>query len=388
MKVSDVEITPVSVPFVEPVPWRYGVARGVTTALITIRTDDGVCGVGEAPGEPTIDVVVNALRALTPLLLGEDPRRVRDIRTRFSRAGAEHFPYVYNIAIAGIEMALLDICGKALGCPVYDLLGGRTNDSIEFYWHVNAGHVNTGADSAAAAGESVLAGLSRGFRTMYLKGSSDIGRDLDLAESVRSKAGANIALRIDPNEGWNALDAHRHVSRIGALNLEFLEQPFAKDDLRSARRFGAEAGVRLAANQSAWLLQDLARVLKFDAADVIVTGIHQCGGLLPLMTAAQMCALGGKPLVRHSLCELGVATAAAVHILAAIPPSGLAHQTHLCLLADDLLDAPWRFDAGQLAVRHSPGLSVRLNPEAVERYSKQYQQFGEYRGYAPLGDQD
>lgn len=379
MRITDVEVTPISVPFVEPVRWRYGAASGVTSAIVRIVTDQGIEGFGEAPGEPTIGVILQALDALRGALVGRDPRRIRDIVDAFALSGADHFPYVYNTAVAAVEMALVDICGKALGCPAYDLLGGRTNDDVEFYWHVNP----VGADETTSAANAARAGLDRGFRTMYLKGSSDVERDISLSEEIRRQVGDGVALRIDPNEAWRPLDARRFRARLMALQLEFLEQPFPKDDHESARRLSAETGIAVAANQSAWRLQDLATVLKVGAADVVVTGIHQCGGMLRLVAAAELCALAGVPLVRHSICDLGIGTAAAMQVLATVPDSGLAHQTHLTLFAGDLIEEPWRFDGGRLTVPTAPGLGVTVRQEAVQRYARLYQEVGEFRGYAP-----
>ncbi|MGI8761564.1 MAG: mandelate racemase/muconate lactonizing enzyme family protein [Jatrophihabitantaceae bacterium] len=378
MRITNVEITPISVPFVEPVRWRYGVASGVSSAIVRITTDEGVEGFGEAPGEPTIDVVIHALAALRHGLLGKDPRRVREIIGAFAMSGADHFPYVYNTAVAALEMALLDICGKALGCPIYDLLGGRTNESLEFYWHVNPVR-----DERSAVAEAAQVGLDRGFHTMYLKGSADVERDVTLTEAIRAQVGVDVALRIDPNEAWHPLGARRFAERIAALPLEFLEQPFPKDAHAAARRFSSETGIAVAANQSAWRLQDLALVLRWGAADVVVTGIHQCGGMLRLVAAAEQCALAGVRLVRHSVCDLGIGTAAAVQVLATMPDGGLAHQTHLTLFVDDLLEDPWRFEAGKLAVPTAPGLGITVREEALQRFARHYQELGEYRGYAP-----
>ncbi len=380
MRITHIHFTPISVPFIEPVPWRYGVAAGVSSVVVQIETDAGIEGLGEAPGEPTVGVVLQALEALRDHLLGQDPRKVRKIVAGFDLAGADHFPFVFNIAVAALEMALMDICGKALNAPIYDLLGGRTNDHLEFYWHVNP--ADGTPDSAAAAAK---AGLARGFRTMYMKGGVDLVRDLLLLESVRAVVGEDVALRIDPNEGWRPVDVWMNMDRLRALRLQFIEQPFPKDDHHSAIRLSAASGILVAANQSAWRLVDLTEVLRRHAADVVVTGIHQSGGVLRFAAAAELCALARIPLVRHSLCDLGIATAAALHVLAAVPGSGLAHQTHLSLFVDDLLESPWQFDGGALTVSRAPGLGVALRPAAVQEFAHHYQEVGEFRGYAPRG---
>lgn len=383
MRITRVQFTPISVPFIEPVPWRYGVATGVSSVVVRIETDTGVEGFGEAPGEPTVGMVLQALEALRPHLQDRDPRKVRKIVTGFGSSGADHFPFIFNIASAAIETALLDICGKALGAPLYDLLGGRTNDRVEFYWHVNSGSGDV--ESIAADAQR---GLSRGFRTMYLKGGVDLNRDLLLADAIRHAVGPDVALRIDPNEGWRPLDVWANLDRLREVRLEFVEQPFPKDDYQSARRLSMNEGIAVAANQSAWRLVDLNEVLRRHAADVVVTGIHQCGGVLRFATAAESCAMVGIPFVRHSLCELGIATAAALHVLATVPSSGLAHQTHLTLFADDLLEIPWQFADGSLAVPELPGLGISMKAWALEQYAGLYRDVGEYRGYAPQGSMD
>lgn len=378
MRITGVTVTPVSVPFVRPVRWRFGTMDGMTSALISVTTDAGIDGVGEVPGVPDLGIVLAAVEFFASALVGEDPLRLRRAMQRARSRGAEHFPFVANVALAAFEMAMWDICGKALDAPVHQLLGGRSNEAVPFYWHVNSPD-----GSNAEAVEHARAGLEAGFTTLYVKGTDDVRQDLELMQALRSAAGPDIALRLDPNEGWNYLDAVKYESLLREVDLQFLEQPFDMRATRAARELRERVGVPVAANQSAWLLADVHAVLDAAAADVIVTGLFQAGGLLELEAAAALCRVFGVPLVRHSLCDLGVATAAALHLLGTWPTRQLAHQTHLTLFEHDLLASPLTFDAGCLTVPEGPGLGAELDPAAVARYARRFAESGAYESYVP-----
>lgn len=376
MKVTRVDVTPLSVPFVTPVRWRFGTMGGITSALVRVRTDSGIEGIGEAPGVPGIRIVLDCLDFFEPAVVGADPMDVRQFVERAEGLGAMHFPYVANVGLAAIEMALWDICGKALGVPVCQLFGGKCSTSAPFYWHVNAPSGST-ADAVTHAEE----GLGRGYSTLYVKGSDDARADLEVMQALRRLAGPGVALRLDPNEGWRPLDCLHNRDLLREVRLELLEQPFdsrALDDLRELRE---GLGVPVAANQSAWLLADVRAVLEARAADAVVTGLHQAGGLLNLNAAEAFCRTARVPLIRHSLCDLGVATAAALQLLATWPDGGFAHQTHLQLVEHDLLASRLEFVQGRLPVPTGPGLGVELDEDAVGHFAARFERDGEYRSY-------
>ncbi|MGH9029562.1 MAG: mandelate racemase/muconate lactonizing enzyme family protein [Acidimicrobiales bacterium] len=378
MQITRVDVTPLSVPFSKPVRWRYGTMAGVTTALVRVRTDSGVEGIGEAPGVPGIRLVLDCLEFFEPALVGADPMEVRGFVERAEALGAMHFPYVANVGLAAIEMALWDICGKALGAPVHQLFGGKCTTAIEFYWHVNSPE-GTPEEAVVHAGE----GLDRGYTTLYVKGSDNVRADLELMQALRRLAGPEIALRLDPNEGWRPLDCLGNRDLLAEVGLELLEQPFALRALDDLRQLREVLGIPVAANQSAWLLADVHDVLEARAADAVVTGLHQAGGLLNLDAAHVLCRTSRVPLIRHSLCDLGIATAAALQLLATWPEAGLAHQTHLQLVEHDLLSPRFEFEGGRLSVPRGPGLGVELDEDAVRHFAANFERNGEYRSYGP-----
>src|SRR5271169_2872634 len=111
MKVTGVDVHVVSVPFVHPETWRFGRMWGLTNAIV------------EVPGSPLISLVKDAIEATAGWTVGEDPFRINQFLRRSSDRGWHHYPYLGNAATAGVEMALWDICGKALGTPVHQFFG-------------------------------------------------------------------------------------------------------------------------------------------------------------------------------------------------------------------------------------------------------------------------
>ncbi len=125
MKIASIDLTPVSVPFREAETWFWGQRRGISNVVVRLHTDDGLTGLGEAVGFPSVPVVLEALAGMVPLLKEQDPHHIESItRLLYTRRGWHHYRHVGNGAIAGIEMALWDLIGKAAGQPVVNLLGG------------------------------------------------------------------------------------------------------------------------------------------------------------------------------------------------------------------------------------------------------------------------
>lgn len=349
---------------------------GITSLILRVGTDAGIEGLGEVAGVPSVGVAREAVSFFIPLFMDADPLRVRHLMARATECGAGHFPYVANAALGGLEMALWDICGKVFGCPVYQFFGGLSTTQIPFYWHVNS---SDGSEEAAIA--HAREGIRRGYTTMYLKGG-DIEQDIRLLEALRADLGSEVLLRIDPNGGWSYIDAMHHSKRLACLTLEFVEQPFESGADWAARELREKANVRIGANQSAWLVRDVGSVVARNAADVVVTGIHQAGGMLAFAETETICRLAGVPLVRHSLCDLGIGTAAALQVMATWAPGRLAHQTYLQLLEHDLLVDPWVFSGANLDVPVLPGLGVELDEGALAAYKERYDRMGEYKSYA------
>jgi len=379
VKVTAVDVHVVSVPFVRPETWRFGRMWGLTNAIVEVRTDAGITGIGEVPGSPLIGLVREALDATAASIIGEDPFRVSQFLRRASDRGWHHYPYIGNGAVAAIEMALWDICGKALGCPVHQFFGGLDSDRVPMYYYIPVED-----RSPQTAREQAAEGVERGFKTMYIKIGFDLKNDLALARAIKDEVGDDVGVRVDPNEAWSVFEAVGALQRFEDVGLEFVEQPINMHDIAGLADLRQKSRVRIAANQSAWLPWQVPEVLTRRAADVIVTDPHQLGGLVPFRDAAAMCELAGVPIVKHAFADLGITTVATAHVLGTLASPQLGHQQFLTILAHDLLAEPVQLVDGDLIVPTGPGLGIELDHEAVRFYEGVYRDYGEFGGYGPI----
>src|SRR5919106_1766047 len=183
MRITGLRATPLAVPFETDEVWAYGRRSGLISVLVHIETDEGVVGIGEAAAYPSTDIVLAVLKAVEPLVVGEDPFRIERIMKRINVVGTWHHVKATSPAIAAVEMACWDIVGKACGQPLVNLFGGRVRDDVEYFYYL-------GQQAPGELVDAAKAGRKRGFRTFYLKvGSDDTRIDLARVEAIRKGAG-------------------------------------------------------------------------------------------------------------------------------------------------------------------------------------------------------
>lgn len=381
MKITRVDITPVSVPFREPELWAWGERHGISSVILEVHTDEGLVGLGEAVGTPSAPIILEVLRQCATLIEGRDPSRIEECtRQLYGRGGWHYFRRLGNYAIAAIEMALWDLVGKAAGQPVARLLGGPVVDRVPFYHPVVQAEPATMAREAAAA-------VNRGMRTVYVKIGLDERADMAMVAAVREAVGARAKLRVDANEAWTASDAIRIIKTLEPFDLEFVEQPVAMQDLDAMRRVRDAVDVPIAADQGAWLESDVLEVVRRRAADVVLTGPHRVGGLLALKKVCGLCEIASIPVAKQSPGDLGIATAAGLQVVCTCPNAvGLASQTHLSQLRHDIVRPQHVFTEGTLRVPTAPGLGVSLDPERFGEARDRYLQIGSYTSFGVPGD--
>jgi L-alanine-DL-glutamate epimerase-like enolase superfamily enzyme len=378
MKVTDVKIHVVSVPLTEPETWRFGRLWGLTSAIVEVQTDEGITGIGETLGSPYIKLVVEAIRQTATWLKGTDPRRIRSFLADSADRGWHHYPHIGNMATAALEMALWDIVGKSAGLPLHHFFGGAVRDRLPFYWYMTV-HDRTPAGVRKQARE----GVERGFKTVYMKIGFDIDDDIRLIRAIRDEIGPGVGIRVDPNEGWSQFDALRALRELEDVNLEFVEEPTDMNNIDAIAYLRRHTRTRIGSNQSSWFPHTIRDVLVRQAADVVVTDPHQLGSLTAFHDAGVMCGIFGVPVVKHAFGDLGVTTAASMHVLATLHGPVLPHQQYVQVMEHDLLAEPLLFDQGCLEVPTRPGIGVDLDREAIAHYGELYEKYGEYEGYSP-----
>ncbi|MGO7162865.1 mandelate racemase/muconate lactonizing enzyme family protein, partial [Rhizobium johnstonii] len=273
--------------------------------FLKIDTDEGITGIGECSGWPR--VVETAIHDLAPLLIGEDPAHTERLWQKMHIAMMGHgmLGTVGGGAMTGIDMALWDIKGKALGVPVWMLLGGKVRDRIQIYSHANTP-------------ERALAIKARGIKAIKCGGVADPVRKV---AALRDAVGDDMDIAIDLHgPPWlTPADACRLVRALEPYELMWVEDPIAPENIDGYRRIRDAAHVPLAAGERSATIFGERELIEKELVDVIQPDTGRAGGITQMKKIAAMAEAHHIQMAPHSGSLGPVAEYAALHLLAAIP---------------------------------------------------------------------
>jgi muconate cycloisomerase len=338
--------------------------------LVTVHTDEGIAGLGEATvmpgwsGEAPEGTCALVERYFTPELTGQSPFDLERLMHALDRVVVDNY-----FAKAAIEMALLDIQGKKLGVPVYDLLGGRCRDAAIPVKFVVAA---TEPDIAVRNAQRMVA---TGFSTIKIKvGRGSPEADVERVRRVREALGGQVHLTVDANGGWTVADAIQTVRRLEPYDLVLVEQPVRREDIRGMARVRSSVGVPVMADESVFSVADALEVVRQDAADIISVYPGKNGGILKARLIAQIAEASGKPCHVGSNLELEVGSAAMAHL--AVSTANIVSERYPADIIGPLYHrdrttrAPFAVGGGSAHVPEGPGLGVDIDPERVADLAK------------------
>jgi muconate cycloisomerase len=369
VKITRIETIPIRVPLKPQFAIRSGRGGGHTVSpflLIKVHTDAGLLGIGEASCTPRWSgedqfTGAHLIRAyLEPVLVGEDAIAIESVTKKFRLAfAANHFTK------AAVEMALWDIAGKAAGKPVYQLLGAKARESVPTKWSVSGLEPEPAAEIACWA-------ISQGFQTMKVKVGINPEADVARVRAVREAIGPKIRLGVDANGGWSPEQAVKTIERLCASDIYFAEQPVPPEDVAMMATVRNSISVPLVADESIYTLQDAMTLARLGAADVFSIYVGKAGGIGPARKIAEFAASAGIKCTLGSNLELGVGSAAMVHLATAA--RGITAEEFPCDIIgpfyyeDDIVREPLPISPGKARANDKPGLGVELDDEKVERY--------------------
>lgn len=376
MKIVDMRVRCVAIPLEGMLRHNTGVHPGYfLRTILELITDEGIVGLGEVGGGDQR----GALTKLKPRILGMDPFALERIKLATLRS----IYYLSNARLyAAIEMACLDIQGKALGRPVSDLLGGRVRDAIPMiaylFWRYDrpGGGDDRVAEDMADLCEELHATL--GVKAMKLKaGVEDPFEEARAVELCRRRLGDRFGLRLDPNGVWSVRTAVAVGRRLEAVGMEYFEDPSWGLEGNAAVR--SQVRIPIATNMYPAKFDDLGPAIRMGAVDIVLTDIHYWEGPRGVKDLAAVCRTFNLGVAMHSGAEFGVELAAMLHTASTIPEQTLAGDAHYHYLTDDIIEGgKMRYVDGALAVPTGPGLGVALDEERMERYGRLYEEKGDY----------
>ena len=380
-KIIDIRATTVTVPLHAPLRHSNGAHWGrFVRTLVEVETDDGLIGLGEMGGGG--ESAESAFRQLKTYLVGHNPFELEAMRFKICNPTAS----LYNNRTqlhAALEFACLDIMGKFLNVPVYDLLGGKVRDTVGFasYLFFRYSNAQTGAGEVRTVDQLVTEAkalkASHGFTAHKLKGGV-FAPDYEL-EAFRAMAHAvgPDSVRYDPNAALSAEAAIRFGLAIEDLNNDYFEDPTW--GLNGMRRVREKVRIPLATNTVVINFEQLATNVRDPAVDVILLDTTFWGGIRPCVKAAGVCETFQTGIAVHSSGELGVQLATMLHLGAVVPNLAFKADAHYHHLVDDVIEGGLMpYVNGEIAVPNGPGLGVTLDRERVGRYAELYKSLGGY----------
>jgi len=379
LRISKIECIPVTLTFKEPFPMGGGVERGSAGIILKMHTDEGVTGIADTGGtsawyrgetQDSIMAMINDVFAPS-ILLGEDPFNIEKIVARMDYAARDN-----NQAKAVVDYALHDIVGKALGVPVYKLLGGLTTEKVPLGLVLPAGTTDKVVDAGMKA-------VQAGFRALKLKvGHGTEKDDIENVRALREEVGDDIQIFIDANGSWHYYQALMILKKLEKYNLAMVEQPVPWWDVDGMARLRNKIGTPVFADESATELKHLLEIIQKNAADGFFIKIPKAGGLLKAQKWVSVAKAAGLPVVCGCMMGSGIEAATYTHLLVSDEwMSKIVHENLGPLhvhdiydtvsqpIEDDLAVNVPRYENGFLYPTHGPGIGVELNEDAVAQLS-------------------
>ena len=362
-------------PFEAPVRWATGVQKGITKTIVQVYTDEGIVGLGEAPGEGTKLAIDNSIK---PAVIGQNPFEIeRLLRTNMSGFGIWD-GQIDLTPFSGVEFALWDIMGKAVGKPVCELIGGMYRDKVPFAAYIFPRYTGEGGVGGESTPESIAKYCvdmidKYGVTTLECKlGVFPSKQEVEQIRAIREAVGEEVQIRVDPNRTWSTQTAVQTIRAMEKYNLRNVEEP--------CRGLEAAARVKRAihtptSTHSPLLLE----VCKLGVADAITGVPYWYGGIWMTKKFAATAEILNLGFWLESSGELGIHKAVHLHIAASTPHMIDPNQTHANHLVDDIIvGGKFKFEKGYMTVPKRAGLGVELDQDKLKKYAELYKKVGGY----------
>jgi len=374
MKITDVKVW-----LVEGIKYNW--------TLLKIYTDEGYTGVGEATNWPGSPIIEAAAKHAGERIIGMDPMKTDYIWTKLYRDLNWVGPYGASMcAISGIDMALLDLKGKVLGVPCYELLGGAFRTEILLYanyWFIN-GRYNS-SDYARQAKEVIGQGFT-GLKfdpfahTNYFYGddlSSNLSlnkeqqdKSFELSKAVREAVGPNMEIMIETHAMLNFKTAIIMAERLAELDITWYEEPLGPEnsDMLKTFRDRMNNKVTLCVGERHYTRAGIRPLLENGVCDILMPDVTRCGGPSELKRMATMSETYSTLIAPHNP-NGPLSTLSSAHVVASIP--NFFRQEFMFTdvpWRDEVIDHPIHIVKGKLILSERPGLGVDLVEEEMEKH--------------------
>lgn len=367
MSIASVEAIPVEVG-VKPLEEAYGLAPYRSNhdsvekrdrMLVRVETEDGIVGWGEMLVAMRSPEATKAIidHVIAPELVGREVDGIRKFIESF------YFPYTrIHPYLGAVEMAMWDALGKQLDVPLSTLLGGRLDDEVPVAYCL-------GILDPERSGEQARFAAEEGFSALKTKAGPDWRADVERIRAMHDAVDGELDFRLDPNQGWSFEAAVRAGAALedAGVYLQYLEQPCRIDTYGTYETLRNRLRTPLAVNEDTYFERNFSHLLRREAVDVGVIDLIPAGGILRAQELAANAAEAGVSLSHHCGFDLGIKTAAMLHLVAATPAIDLPPDSVYYAWDEYLLEEPFELSDGAYSVPTEPGLGITVDEGTVER---------------------
>ncbi len=392
--------------------------------FVKIETDEGLTGLGECFFAPGLTAI---LRSLEPLLIGEDPRDIQRVirKLQMATSGAGSVAGILYNGISGIDAALWDVLGQALGAPIYRLLGGKFRDKVRIYADCHGGESLESLDECLRSrgaswdpqghlhkvkdyydhDEEAVASTPEEYKKQALKkraeGFTALKFDLDvpgtenwdphnrgltnrgidhmvkLIGAVHEAVGSNTDIAVDAHWRYNASDMIKVARELEPFRLMWLEDPVPPNQLTALKEVSSKTRVPIATGENLFLFEGFEEMIAAQAVSVVTPDLQKVGGLTVAKSIAQFSEVHTMPIAPHNISS-PVGTLTSAHFCASIPNFMALefHASDVPFWNELVVGMPGPvIQNGFITLTEKPGLGVTLNEEVARKYARKNEPF-------------
>ena len=363
--------------------------RGVVTKYVRVYTEQGLAGTGECVDTVGAEFIIN--NHLSQSLAGRDPLDIEGIYFDLWGWGRVHngIPPVfmrgmggpYLTAMSGIEMALWDLAGKALGVPVYRLLGGRLRNRLAVYHHSgNPEHakglvartgvrgIKTAIDSVTSQGNS-LKGSDPGKLGLFTVNNAQIDDIVKHVGSMRDALGPVFDLMLECHTQYDTESAIQIAKAVEPLRPAWLEEPVPSDNVEAMVKVRESSRIPIAAGENIYTRFGFRPYLERQAVSIIQPDMAKAGGLLEGRKIASMAEVYHIPIAPHGVAS-NLGKMAFAHVCATVPNFMVLEWAHIESKVHNSLTSPVNCKDGFVELTEAPGIGVEVNLDAVKEIAE------------------
>jgi galactonate dehydratase len=366
IRITDVIAHPLTQTLPKPTVTSWGAYNAVSIVLVEVRTDAGLVGVGETLARFSPKAYAELIEtSLKPRLVGQEARDIGRLWRSMRRALSGRAGGMLIEAIAGVDIALWDIMGKAAGMPVARLLGGAGRERVRVY----AASVNwTDEDTAFAELDRYL---ERGFTQIKVKVANPVGEACRRVERLRERAGDAIDLCVDANWAYTLEDAVDLGHALAANGYCWFEEPLAPEDEQGYEALSRRCDVPLAAGESNFTVDQAMRLVANRTLSVLQPDVARSGGISETRRIAALAEDHGVAYAPHIGMSGIICETASVHLAAAMPGFRIMEcESDMSPFKTQIADMPCGFaraEGGTVDVPTGAGLGIDIDWDAVAR---------------------